>query len=199
MAGRKLALGVAGIVVMTGAFFGTNFLLEGRLPSLTSPTQQSASDDSAPSSPPQTGDEARVSQVKSIASAIRRYRTDHGGAYPPASAGTAYCLGVDENKNCWRESSTPVKGNDALNASIQQYTKISLDPAANRSLGDAYLYMEGTQIQGCSSTAPKVNGHFLLWIPEKPLDGSANACFGAGFASCCSPHCTLYCAYSLDQ
>lgn len=145
-------------------------------------------------------DSRRKEDVHQLVNAFSLFYSDNGN-FP--ATGTTNCLGVPTGSTCWGLKVIP--GSNTLITQLSPYMKsISLDPSPGRSLGDAYLYLDGQTPMTGGCEAVYTTGHYILWHPEN--DPSISSCGSVGTFSCCgtgAPCGTTggngyYCAVSLD-
>ena len=125
-------------------------------------------------------DARRLSDMKTLRTAIDMYVSDHNGN-PFSTNNVPVCLGIPSTETCWGDT---FKGNDALNAALAPYLdSIPKDPLYGARKYNTYIYRSpgfwDIPTPCCSSD----NGNYdIAFAPEK-YPHNDDECFGYKWAA----------------
>lgn len=150
-------------------------------------------------------DAIRKHDVKNLVTVFKMYEASTG-SFP--QTGTTNCIGLSTGSNCWGDRNIP--GNTTLMNMLAPFVKTyPKDPRSSGQWGDRYLYLDGGAVGAGTPTGNvcdnnKIQGHYILWRPEKQ-PASDSDCQSFGYYSCCGSggapcgnNGGYYCAYRLD-
>lgn len=133
-------------------------------------------------------DATRKSDIHQLYLAFSQYTIDNNGA--PTVVAPA-CLGFSTGSTCWTGYSlngggyASISGNSALNTLLAPFIKsLPSDPSNSRTIGDAYVYMQGTADVHCNGTDSRT-GSWIAWEPET-ISPTTDAQCSPGQIACCS-------------
>jgi prepilin-type N-terminal cleavage/methylation domain-containing protein len=149
-------------------------------------------------------DAARKQQVHQIVAAINLYATDNNGAFPNYSVS---CMGVPTGSTCWpgyvlNGGGSGLPGNTALMTLLAPYMPtVPKDPQPNRSVGDAYVYFNGSADIHCNGTDTIPTGSWVAWEPDVVNPNTDAACAPGNYACCSGIGCGShnFCVYKVNQ
>lgn len=135
-------------------------------------------------------DARRLQDVSALRTALNLFASDNAGSYPAYSTS---CIGVTTGSQCWtgynhNGGGSGLSGNTAFNTALTPYLRsIPRDPETSRSVGDSYVYFQGTADIHCNGVDSVPNGVWVAWQPDTVNPTADSACkMGGAKYACCS-------------